>query len=185
MSLHLVPVSPWRLSWRADPVVAALADGHYSRQKPGSPQFVPPGSCFVLKTADGRAGWVTSWPKAEYVQHAWGGAWVNSLFVVKNSPHRASDLIRLAVAHTRWKWPDVPERGIVTMIDPDKVADKETPGWCYLMAGWRFAGFTKGGLLVYQQLPSRAAKTRGRRRRMPPPEPVPGFQAPLFGLEAS
>ena len=55
--------SPWRLSWRADPVVARLADGHYSRQKPGTAQFVPPGSCFVLKTPDGRAGWVTSAPK--------------------------------------------------------------------------------------------------------------------------
>lgn len=178
--------SPWRLSWRADPVVARLADGHYSRQKPGTPQFVPPGSCLVLKTPDGQAGWVTSAPKAEYVKHAWAGAWVNSLFVRKpGSPHRASNLIHWGVAHTRWKWPDVPELGIITMIDPAEVEDKETPGWCYLMAGWRFVGYTQGGLHVYQQLPGRAGRTRGARRRMPPAEPVPGSQASLFDLKAA
>jgi len=178
--------SPWRLSWRADPVVARLADGHYSRQKPGTAQFVPPGRCFVLKTPDGRAGWVTSAPKAEFVQHAWAGAWVNSLFVRKpGSPHRASDLIRWGVAHTRWRWPDVPALGIITMIDETEVEGKETPGWCYLMAGWRLAGFTQGGLHVYQQLPGRAGRTRGVRRRMPLPEPVPGSQPSLFDLEAS
>ena len=52
--------SPWRLSWRADPVVARLADGHYSRQKPGTAQFVPPGACLVLRTADASAVWTTS-----------------------------------------------------------------------------------------------------------------------------
>lgn len=51
--------SPWRRSWRADPAVAALADRHYNRQHVGAGQFVPPGSCLVLKTADGKAGWVT------------------------------------------------------------------------------------------------------------------------------
>jgi hypothetical protein len=71
------------------------------------------------------------------------------------------------------------------MIDEAEVEGKETPGWCYLMAGWRFAGMTQGGLHVYQQLPGRAGRTPGARRRMPPAEPVPGSQASLFDLEAS
>ena len=72
--------SPWRLSWRADPRARVVADRHYNRQKPGEPQFVPPGRCLVLKTFDGSAVWVTSWPFADFVAHAWPGAFVNSLF---------------------------------------------------------------------------------------------------------
>lgn len=65
--------SPWRLSDRADPAALPVADRHYNRQKIGSPQFVPPGRCLVLLTEDRTALWVTSWPFAEYVRHAWGG----------------------------------------------------------------------------------------------------------------
>ncbi len=64
---------PWRLSYRADPRALPLADRHYSRKTPGSPQFVPPGRSLVLLTDDADALWVTSWPYAQYVQHAWGG----------------------------------------------------------------------------------------------------------------
>ena len=71
--------SPWRLSDRFDPAALPLADAHYNRRKPGSPQFVPPGRCLVLLTEDRSALWVTSWPFAQYVRHAWPGAWVNSL----------------------------------------------------------------------------------------------------------
>src|SRR5690242_7545534 len=51
----------WYLSHRADPRAVPLADRHYNRQKPGTPQFVPPGRCLVLLTADAGALWVTSW----------------------------------------------------------------------------------------------------------------------------
>jgi len=61
----------WRLSHRADQEARQIADRHYSRQKPGTPQFVPPGRCLVL-VCDG-AYWVTSWPFAEFTKHAWGG----------------------------------------------------------------------------------------------------------------
>lgn len=60
--------SPWRRSDRADPAALILADRHYSRQKPGTPQFVQPGRCLVLVTEDRTALWVTSWPFAEYVK---------------------------------------------------------------------------------------------------------------------
>ena len=56
----------WSMSHRADKDCLPLADRHYNRQKPGTPQLVPPGRCVVLK-AEG-AVWVTSWPFAEYVK---------------------------------------------------------------------------------------------------------------------
>ena len=144
--------SCWRLSWRADPVGADLADRHYNRQSPGSDQFVPPGACLVLVADDDRSVWTTSWPLAEYVKHDWPGAWVNSLFRREGGDVVASEMIRQAVAITRWKWPDVPDLGMVTMVDPGKVRRKRDPGRCYRKAGFRLVGTTKGGLLVFQML---------------------------------
>ena len=169
--------SPWRLSYRADPRTRVIADRHYNRQKIGAEQFVPPGSCLVLRTADESAAWITSAPKAEFVRHAWAGAWVNSLF--RNEGRElSSDLIRWAVAHTRAKWPDVPELGIISFVDAAKTEPKEVPGWCYRRAGWTHVGFTKAGLWVFQQLPGRRI---GRRSEpMPEAAPVPYTQASLF-----
>lgn len=142
----------WRMSHRADPVAVAIADRHYNRQKPGTPQFVPPGRCLVLVSTDELAVWVTSWPFAEYVRHAWAGAWVNSCFR-REGGAKASDLIRDAVAATRWHWGDPPSLGMVTFVDADKVRHKRDPGRCYLRAGFRHVGETKGGLVALQLLP--------------------------------
>ena len=165
--------SPWRLSDRADPAALPLADRHYNRQKPGTPQFVPPGRCLVLLTIDRSALWVTSWPFAEYVKHEWAGAWVNSLFRREGGQHLASDLITWAVAHTRDVWPNVPPLGMVSFVDAAQVRRKRDPGQCYRKAGFRHAGYTKGGLHAFQMLPA----------EMPPAEPIPGAPLPLFGGE--
>lgn len=174
--------SPWRISGRFDPRALPLADRHYNRQKVGSPQFVPPGRCLVLLTEDRSALWVTSWPFAEYVRHAWAGAWVNSLFR-NEGDHLSSDLIRHAVAHTREWWPSVPELGVISFVDATKTKPKEVPGWCYRRAGWSHVGYTAGGLWAFQQLPSRRIGRRGT--PMPEPEAVPGTQLPLFDLDGA
>ena len=137
----------WHLSHRFDPAALPLADRHYNRQKPGTPQFVPPGRCVVLLTEDARALWVSSWQYTEFAHHEWAGAWVNSLFR-RESGARASDLIREALAVTRWRWGDPPELGMVTFIDRGKVRHKRDYGRCYLRAGFRVIGETKGGLLT-------------------------------------
>lgn len=114
---------------------------------------MPPGRCLVL-IADAPAVWVTSWPFAEYVKHEWAGAWVNSMFRKEGGGNLASDLIREAVAITRWRWPDVPSLGMVTFIDRSKVKAKRDPGYCYLQAGFERVGETKGGLVALQLLPA-------------------------------
>ena len=143
--------SLWNLSHRFDPVACKIADRHYNRQKIGTPQFVPPGRCLVLVN-DGPAFWVTSWPFAEYVRHAWPGAWVCSAFRREGGP-LASDLIRSAVATTRWQWPDTPDLGMITFVNAEKVTHKRDPGRCYLRAGFERVGTTKGGLIALQLLP--------------------------------
>ena len=142
----------WQLSFRADQTARQIADRHYNRQKIGSMQFVPPGSCIVL-SIPGQAVWVTSVPIARYVKHQWAGAWMNSLFRRESGP-LASQLIREAIACTRWKYGEPPELGMVTFIDTRRVLRKRDPGRCYLRAGFRKVGHTKGGLLALQMLPA-------------------------------
>ena len=141
----------WKLSHRADQETRKIADRHYNRQKPGTPQFVPPGRCLVLKRKDGF--WVTSWPFAEYVKHDWPGAFICSAFRNEGSV-LSSVLIRDAIACTIWKYPEIPKEGMITFINADKVRKKRDPGRCFLRAGFTNVGKTKGGLVAVQLLPT-------------------------------
>lgn len=165
----------WQVSHRASKRGVKLADRHYSRQKPGSPQFVKPGSCLVLITPEESALWVTSWPIAEYVKHAWAGAWECSLFRSEGDD-TASELIRQAVAATRAFYGEPPPLGFVTFIDPRKVQPVvvrglPTFGYSWVKAGWSFVGKTQDGKLTFQQLPD----------RMPDPAPAGNQKQSLFG----
>src|SRR5271166_422708 len=149
----------WRFSHRADTRSRLIADRHYNRQKIGTPQFVPPGHCavFYACTPTGEAFWVTSWPFAEYVKHAWGGAWICSAFRNEGAA-RASDLIKQAVAATRALMGEPPGLGMITFVNRSKVRPtlvhgREVWGWTFRKAGFEEIGETKGGLLVLQLLP--------------------------------
>ena len=165
----------WRLSHRADPEALPLADRHYNRQKPGSPQFVPPGRCVVLLSGSPACQlWVTSWPFAEFTKHEWAGAWVCSCYR-RESGAAASEGIRAAVAATRAIYGDPPPLGMITFIDreqvrPTKVRGREVWGWSWLRAGWEVAGESKGGLLCLRVAPE----------RMPLPEWPAGAQVPMW-----
>lgn len=162
----------WELSNRADPKARELADRHYNRQKPGTPQFVPPGRCLVLyaETATGKAFWVTSWPYPQYVKHEWAGAWICSAFRNEGAGI-ASELIREAVAATVSYFGTPPPQGFITFVDrkkvkPTMVHGKPTWGRTYELAGFKPVGETKGGLLALQLLPqdmptATPAKTQG------------------------
>lgn len=145
----------WEISHRADPKARELADRHYNRQKIGAKQFVPPGRCLVLyaETDTGKAFWVTSFPFAEYVKHAWAGAWVCSAFRNEGAA-LSSELIKQAVAATRSFFGEPPELGMITFVDEDKVRHKRDFGRCYKKAGFKNVGRTKGGLIALQLLPS-------------------------------
>lgn len=164
----------WSLSFRADPTARAFADRHYNRQSIGAANFAPPGRALVL--SEPRGFWITSWPFAEYVSHAWAGAWVCSAFRLEGgAPGDASDLIREALAVTCWKWPSPPtteawqirraphassiERirvAMVTMVDPEKTTAKRDPGRCFRRAGFVEVGRTKDRGLVVLGLPVEA-----------------------------
>ena len=139
---------PWELSYRTDPLVRPLADRHYNRQSIGHPHFTPPGRCLVLRSICGRAFWVTSFPFEQYTKHAWAGALVCSAFRNEGSHLMlSSNFIRYAVACTAWKW-NLPDLGMVTFVNTEKVKRKKDPGYCFNMAGFSTIGRTKGGLLT-------------------------------------
>lgn len=147
----------WIESHRADRRALPIADRHYNRQKPGTDQFVPPGRCVVLLTRELDALWVSSWPFAEYVKHAWPGAWICSCFR-KEGGGTASEMIRDAIAATRYYWP-VPKEGMVTFINRDEVKPimrrgKPHWGYTYEKAGFELVGETKKDrLLAFLLLP--------------------------------
>jgi hypothetical protein len=158
----------WHLSDRADPPANAVAKRHYNCQSPESDQWVKPGACLCFRTAEYGAIWSSSWPVAQYVKHAWAGAWENSTFRNERQDlYLSSDLIREGVAATLAVWPTPPTLGMVTMIDLSKTRRKRDPGRCYRKAGFVPAGYTKGGLLVLQLLPD----------AMPAPDPAIGSLA--------
>lgn len=162
------------MSHRADPAATRLADRHYNRQKIGSTQFAPPGSCVVFLTDCGKAFWITSAPFAEYVKHAWAGAWVCSAFRSEGAG-KASDLIRQAVAATRAYYGDPPALGMITFVDRNKVQPimrrgKPVWGYSYRKAGFIEVGETKGGLLALQLLPDAM------------PDPIPAQSMTMHGL---
>ena len=106
--------------------------------------------------------WASTWQYEQYAKHAWPEAWVNSTFRNEGAG-LSSELIREAVAATCWRWGNPPAAGMVTFVDPAKVRRKRDPGRCYIRAGFRRVGFTKGGLIVLQLLP----------------EVMPGAEAPI------
>ena len=125
----------WTLSNRFDPRARELADRHYSRRKPGSPQFVAPGRCLVLFRPG--ALWVSL--DQRFVKHRWPGAWVCALFR-NESEYRSSELIREAVAETVRRWGPIPDAGFLTFVDGAKTSSRRSrrhaPGHCFRVAGW-------------------------------------------------
>lgn len=115
----------------------------------------------VLKTEKVDAFWVTSWPFAQYVKHAWPGAWMCSAFR-NEGPVLSSELVRDAVACTRYVYGDPPPTGMVTFVNAHKVRHKRDPGRCFLRAGFTRCGETKGGLVALRMDP----------RDMPEPQPA-------------
>ncbi len=163
----------WIRSHRRDPRAVALADRHYSRQKPGTDQFVKPASCavFFAETPSGTALWATV--VQQFVDHAWPGAWECALFRNEGAGV-ASKLIRDAVSATRAHYGDPPASGMITFVDPKHVREKVNLGHSFIIAGFRPVACTLKGLLVLHLAAD----------RMPPARPL-AFSAPSFFEEAA
>jgi hypothetical protein len=135
----------WWLTKDSDLDCAELYERHYSRYvyKDGRKRAIGPGEKVVLRTEHADALWV--W---RYFHDDSGQEGINCAVFRNESRHRSSELIRQADSIADCLWPD---RRHYTYVDPTKVASKN-PGFCFISAGWRRCGRTKGGLIVLERL---------------------------------
>nr|WP_145959212.1 hypothetical protein [Rhizobium sp. ACO-34A] len=136
----------WFLTKDGDCVCLDLFERHYScrQYRHGRKRrlFAGPGEKIVLRTAHGSAMFV--WRK--FVDRR-GEEGINCSVFRNEGPHRSSELIRQADAVADFVWPG--ERRY-TYVNP-KAIRSTNPGFCFLKAGWRKCGLTKGGLLILEK----------------------------------
>jgi hypothetical protein len=133
-----------------DDEMRQLADRHYSRRTVGARQFAYSGRKLVLRDAAGLILWVWMYP--DPIMRLDDQIGYNCAIFRNESPRRSSDIILEAEQHAIDYWG--PGR-MYTYVDPTKVRSTN-PGYCYLMAGWSHAGWSKGRkrlLVKYDTLP--------------------------------
>lgn len=142
----------WWLTRDGDRTCLAMYERHYSayqyRDGRKRTQFVGPGEKVVLRTAAGDAFFV--WRK--FIDDS-GQQGINCAAFRNESEHKSSELIRQADAVADCLWPS--ERHY-TYVRAEAVRSRN-PGFCFIMAGWRRCGSTKGGLLIFEKLTARIA----------------------------
>lgn len=129
----------------------ALYERHYSahKYKDGRERklFCGPGEKTVLMTRDASALFV--WRKFKDDS---GQTGVNCAVFRNEGETLSSELILEAMAIGWRRWPG--ER-FYTYVDKSKISSTN-PGSCFMHAGWRVCGRTKGGLVVLECLPGAA-----------------------------
>lgn len=140
----------WWLTKDGDKSCLALYERHYSAYKYADgrkrTQFVGPGENIVLRTgvADALFVWRRyiddTIPKQEGVECA----------VFRNEGGiLSSELVRQADAIADVAWPGARH---YTKVRASAVRSANA-GYCFIRAGWRRAGHTKGGLLILERIP--------------------------------
>lgn len=136
----LIDDGAWRRARDGDPEGLALYERHYSSRlyKDGRRRalFVGPGEKTVLVAHDGRALFV--WRR---FRDDSGQEGINCAAFRNEGAGLSSALITEAMAIAWARWPG--ER-LYTYVDAIEVRSSN-PGYCFLVAGWRHAGWTKGG----------------------------------------
>ena len=135
----------WRVVTKFDRRAVLLADGHYSRRTPGSPQFMPPGQTLVLLTEDERSvfGWWRPHPRAGIRAMNGLDGWTCTIFR-HTGTGRASDLILAAERMLVSSGHDCGPDGLLTYVW-DRRVQSVNPGYCFKCAGWRAAGRSADG----------------------------------------
>lgn len=131
----------WTLSHKYDKHGASLADGHYSRRKPGSPQFMPPGETVVLVSEGAVFGWWRPHPRSGIKAMNGRDGWTCTIFRRVSGPV-ASDMILEAERALDGR--TCGHDGLMTYVDGRKVLS-DNPGYCFKMAGYRRIGYAVHG----------------------------------------
>jgi hypothetical protein len=135
-----------------DPRALAIMRRHYSwrNYRDGRLRrlFVGPGEKMVLLTPGSDAVFV--WRK--FISDS-GQQGVNCAAFRNEGDVLSSDLVRQACELAWQRWPG---QRLYTYVNPRKVKSSN-PGCCFLKAGWRKCGASKGGLVILEKLPDAPA----------------------------
>lgn len=122
---------------KGDVEAVLLADRHYSRQKHGTNQFMPPGRTMVLRDSQGTVvfGWLWQEKRDD------GQAGYNCSIFRNESSRRSSEIILEAEQAVFIYWG--PNR-LFSYVDPTKLRlptqkyrKPKIPGRCFFAAGWK------------------------------------------------
>lgn len=128
----------WERVTKFDPRACELADRHYSRRKPGSGQFMPPGQTIVLLATDAVWGWWRPHPASGLTAMNGLDGWTCTIFR-NESPVLSSDLVLDAEMAMGEYGLDIGLDGLLTYVWDSKVRSVN-PGFCFKMAGWTVRG---------------------------------------------
>jgi hypothetical protein len=139
-SADILPAGYWHTVGKFERDAAALADRHYSRRKIGSPQFMPPGQTLILLGLmhDAVFGWWRPHPRSGIKAMNGLDGWTCTIFR-NESLMLASELILQAERHLLWTHAECGPSGMLTYVWDKKVKSKypkQSPGYCFKMAGW-------------------------------------------------
>lgn len=142
----------WYVTKDGDASCLKLYEQHYScyRYADGRKrsQFVGPGAHIVLRTA--RADAMFVW--RDYIDHTIPEQFGIECAVFRNEApdkYTSSKLVRQADAIADLCWPGARH---YTKVNP-KAVGSGYPGWCFIRAGWKRCGTTKGGLYIFERRP--------------------------------
>ena len=135
----------WRIVTKFDVAACELADRHYSRRKPGSGQFMPPGQTLVLLTFDRRAvfGWWRPDPRTGLKAMNGLDGWTCTIFR-NEGEHLSSHLILDAEDALAAQGLGCGPDGLLTYVWDARIASAN-PGYCFKQAGWKTAGRSADG----------------------------------------
>ena len=149
----------WWLTRDGDDYARELFEKHYSRIRYAdgrkSKKIVGPGEYILLRTWEADA--IFAWrrfvddcidPRTGERQRG-----VNCAIFRNESRHQSSALVRQADAIADYAWPG--ERHY-TYVNAEKIKSVN-PGFCFISAGWRRCGKTKGGLIILEKDPGPGA----------------------------
>jgi hypothetical protein len=132
-------------SGKFDRIGCRLADRHYSRRTPGSPQFMPPGQTIVLigKVPDAVWGWHRPHPDSGVKLMSGLDGWTCTIFR-NESPVLSSTMILDAERAITALGHGCGYDGLISYVWCDRVAS-QNPGYCFQRAGWHKAGWSADG----------------------------------------
>ncbi len=143
-------IGRWLQVADADPRARTLMMRHYSarhyRDARRRTKFIGPGEYLALMTVTCDALFVWRYFLDDAIPRQDG---INCSVFRNEGPLLSSLLIREAdeLAWVRW-----PGERHYTYVDSHKIKSTN-PGYCFIMAGWRKAGITKGGLTILERMP--------------------------------